>query len=246
MASFCHEVQFKGDLSKLAETYKVINDTEISDRLVKSSVNGTIKDFSIIIYSIPKIEEIESEKEYYSNGKIKSITTKRGEKTDKITYEIYYPFYTIETFKNDILHSFDDKPSFVQYDGEEIVSALWHFEGVNFRLNGGPAEENYFNHGSDISECKYRNKEGKIHRDGDLPAYCCYDNADDKIYLYEALYYIDGINRRLNKEYPACIYYDEDNNILEEIFNNDEGFKYKSVNYDYSNEVITSKTTFFN
>jgi hypothetical protein len=74
---------------------------------------------------------------------------------------------------NNELHSFNDEPSVVHYNGDKE----WHKNGKLHRDNDQPAV--VYNEGS-----KYWYKDGNLHRDNGEPAYICRDGGK--------LWYIKG------------------------------------------------------
>lgn len=173
----------KQDLIDLAKTH---NNQELVYRVNECT---NIKDLKLLIYNVFKnlfIYEIDIYGEF-------SYTDKNG-----------HGF----SYKNNLLHSFDDKPSLVDKYTQE-----WHKEGVLHRDGDLPAniyiiEANGFNY-NEISYKKYY-KEGVLHRDGDLPAYIKFYFPRKNLYEYEEiLYYKNGVLHRDNDEFgrsqPAII-----------------------------------------
>lgn len=117
----------------------------------------------------------------------------------------YYPIGTEKykiTYENGLLHSFNDKPAYIELD-EYIIDKLsreeWYENGLLHRDNNEPALICY----------KERRKEwytrGVLNRDGDEPAIIVYEKQDFK-QVKEEVWVVNGIKTR-NGDEPAVIKY---------------------------------------
>lgn len=129
------------------------------------------------------------------------------------TYNYNNKLTIIETYLNDKLHSFNDKPAYKLKDNNGNILKLEYYKyGILSRDN------DYCIYDNSVTKLhKYLfYKDGKLHRDNDKPAYYLMNN--DNVIIFEE-WYIDGILARVNPKKPIRITKDFEGNLLSKHYN---------------------------
>lgn len=184
-------------------------------------------------------------KTYYEKGLLEKTINVEGNKITEYCHiydaEKNQLMVFIKTYLNEdnvmSLHSFNDYPSNVtRYNKTNYETLNWHRKGKPFRENGLPTSQRQS--GNIVLYESYSNEDGKHHREIG-PAIINYRLEPCAVEKESEIYFINGVNRRLDISQPSRIRYDPGYEILGEkilTYTNEEGTIYKIVNESYKND----------